>query len=547
MESVAKYFRLIIVYLCLLLPIFIGCEQKEDPADPVACFTMSSEEVEVGELIAFKNCSTNAENYSWDFGDGETSTEMAPSHSYSDDGQYPVKLRAYNKGNYHEETKIVTVINGGGGTSLEACFTYEPTTVVVNQRVDFTNCSEGEESDSYEWDFGDGGTSTAENPNHTFTEQGNYTVKLKVSAGSESDQVQKTIQVTGENTEKASVTFLLQMYIPYLWDDFDPEYDNVEIIGNFNNWGSGTQFAMYRMNDTSTIYGITLENFDVNENLEFRFKANTSEGAYEEQDENGSPMIRYHTVSSNPDDNIYADWFEGEQTVWVDFDDYNNGVPINAYSSYYMDDFSASTTKYYTGTGEDYSLTVQNGVYKVENYNADYSKAFTAGVYGPDQTTSFEIEYKMRATTTEVNSGSGYIWGVTDEGSSWEYFTFFMAPDGQYKAGNNGSSWVDWFDWKSGGNSSPNYNKITIRKQGSNYYIFVNEVFSHKEPVTSFYGHRIGIFIAKSNTVEFDYINIRTIDLIFTKGNEAKPIIHPEITIPTKAVKGVVEERLELN
>jgi len=59
---------------------------------------------------------------------------------------------------------------------VTADFTYGPTPVLVGRAVNFTNLSRN--ATAYEWDFGDGGTSTAANPTHTYSTAGTYTVVL---------------------------------------------------------------------------------------------------------------------------------------------------------------------------------------------------------------------------------------------------------------------------------------------------------------------------------------------------------------------------------
>ena len=533
MKKFMKYFRVTFSYLLLLLPILFGCEQKEDPADPIACFDMSSNEVEEDEMIAFSNCSTNAENYSWDFGDGDTSTEVSPTHSYGDFGQYAVKLRAYNKGKYHEETKVVKVVEAGGGTTtLVACFTYNPQSVEVNQAVEFTNCSDGEDSNSYQWDFGDGSTSTIEDPFHTYSEPGDYTVTLKVAAGSDTDQTQKSIHVTDVNSNTTSVTFFVQMYIQYLWGDFNPDYDKVEIIGDFNNWGSGTQFTMFRINDTSFIYGITLNNFELNKNIQFRFKANTSEGSHEEVDENGSLITRQHMVSSNPDENSLAYWFEDEDMVWVDEYDYE-GVPVNSFSNHFFDDFTdPSSSSFYQGSGEDYSATISGGLYSVSNSSTSFGRQFTVGNFdGPEESLNYQYEYYMKIADYTDYYGAGLIWGVNNSDSPWSYYKFDISPAGGIRMGYYNSAWVTLLDWTSGNaNPSPSYNLVTVRKLDSKYYIFINKTFAHEQIADPLFGSSFGVSVGSTLSVDFDYYGIDIINLNFGSKGMATP--NKDIALP---------------
>lgn len=65
---------------------------------PIAGFTMPTQKVTAPADVTFTNTSKNAESYEWDFGDGKTSTEAAPTHSYNHSGNYTVVLKA-KKGN----------------------------------------------------------------------------------------------------------------------------------------------------------------------------------------------------------------------------------------------------------------------------------------------------------------------------------------------------------------------------------------------------------------------------------------------------------------
>ncbi|MGB0429460.1 MAG: PKD domain-containing protein [Bacteroidia bacterium] len=65
------------------------------------------------QKIEFANNSTNANKYRWDFGDGNSSTDAAPTHWYKQDGSYTVKLTASNRCNENENETEVTVTASG--------------------------------------------------------------------------------------------------------------------------------------------------------------------------------------------------------------------------------------------------------------------------------------------------------------------------------------------------------------------------------------------------------------------------------------------------
>jgi gliding motility-associated-like protein len=130
--------------------------------------------------VNFNDLSTGgATSWRWDFGDGGTSTLQNPSHTYTTLGTYSVKL-FINDGNgcgdsiiKNQFIKVQAPVVAINGLPLEGCvpFTISPTPNVTT--VDGIA--------SYLWNFGDGGTSTAQNPSHTYTLQGTYTVKLYIT------------------------------------------------------------------------------------------------------------------------------------------------------------------------------------------------------------------------------------------------------------------------------------------------------------------------------------------------------------------------------
>jgi len=121
--------------------------------------------------VTFTNESLLGDTYAWDFGDGETSVEADPTHSFATNGSYWVCLTVTNECGSSEFCDSVVVCD-----EITADFT--STQSVFD--VDFTNESTGTIV-SYEWNFGDDASSTDENPTHTYAEDGEYTVCLIVT------------------------------------------------------------------------------------------------------------------------------------------------------------------------------------------------------------------------------------------------------------------------------------------------------------------------------------------------------------------------------
>ena len=101
-----------------------------------------------------------------------------------------------------------TITKGSGPGSIVAGFSGSPRSGNAPLNVSFTDQSIGVIT-SYSWDFGDGGTSSAQNPSHTYTAQGTYTVSLTVTGPSGSDTETKSNYIT-VTTPGSTVTVSFQ-------------------------------------------------------------------------------------------------------------------------------------------------------------------------------------------------------------------------------------------------------------------------------------------------------------------------------------------------
>ncbi len=138
------------------------------------------------------NNSLNATGHYWDFGDGSTSTQEVPTHSYAQPGVYEVLYVASNPTSCNfTDTLRFTIYCG---TQPTADFFSDPFPDVFNQEVQFTNTSVS--ANSFLWDFGDGTTSTEMHPTYTYKESGNFTVCLEASNGFCRDTICKLLSVT---------------------------------------------------------------------------------------------------------------------------------------------------------------------------------------------------------------------------------------------------------------------------------------------------------------------------------------------------------------
>ncbi|MFB3881009.1 MAG: PKD domain-containing protein [Armatimonadota bacterium] len=156
------------------------------PAAPAADFAASPRSGPAPLGVQFTDLSTgNPTSWSWDFGDGGTSTARNPSHTYAGPGAYTVSLTATNSGGSDLETKSNYIAVSAPPVSD---FIGTPTSGQAPLTVTFTDTSTNGPT-SWSWDFGDGSTSTVQSPSHTYASAGIYTVNLTATntAGSDTE------------------------------------------------------------------------------------------------------------------------------------------------------------------------------------------------------------------------------------------------------------------------------------------------------------------------------------------------------------------------
>ncbi|HKT05475.1 MAG TPA: PKD domain-containing protein [Rugosimonospora sp.] len=119
-------------------------------------------------------------SYSWAFGDGTTSTAQNPSHTYTAAGTYTATLTVTDSATPAKTaTATATVTVSAVGNPLAATASGTPTSGQTPLTVAFAGTATGGTPPyTYGWNFGDGSTSTAQNPSHTYNTAGTYTATL---------------------------------------------------------------------------------------------------------------------------------------------------------------------------------------------------------------------------------------------------------------------------------------------------------------------------------------------------------------------------------
>ena len=154
--------------------------------------------------VTFANLSSNATNFGWDFGDGQTSTAVGPSNTYTNAGSYTVTLTAVGAGGTNTLARTNYIVVTNPPPPVVADFTGSPTSGVAPLTVSFTNLSTG--ATSYSWDFGDTQTSTVVTPGNTYTNAGSYTVTLTANGAGGTNTLARTNYILVVNPAQLVVT-----------------------------------------------------------------------------------------------------------------------------------------------------------------------------------------------------------------------------------------------------------------------------------------------------------------------------------------------------
>jgi PKD repeat protein len=149
--------------------------------------------------VSFINSSLNATHYSWDFGDTESgsnnySSLKNPIHTFTNGGNYLVKLAVRNE--ICEPVSFDTLslmVFIADTADVTAAFSYTPEVACLGS--DFLFNSESQNAYIFHWDFGDGNTSSNMNPNHSYDEEGIYSVSLTASNSSKMDEITHEVSV----------------------------------------------------------------------------------------------------------------------------------------------------------------------------------------------------------------------------------------------------------------------------------------------------------------------------------------------------------------
>ncbi|MEM8909481.1 MAG: PKD domain-containing protein, partial [Bacteroidota bacterium] len=120
-----------------------------------------------------------ASTWFWDFGDGNTSEEQNPTHSYAEGGVYEVTLTITTADGCENAFRLLLFADDNAWYN-GACNALFMPLIISDTEVVFINTS-APDAIEFEWDLGDGTTSTEPFPQHTYAEPGSYEVTLTIT------------------------------------------------------------------------------------------------------------------------------------------------------------------------------------------------------------------------------------------------------------------------------------------------------------------------------------------------------------------------------
>lgn len=190
----------------------------------------------------------NLVSYAWNFDDGNTSTSANPVHRYTGQGDYTVTLTVTDDGGLTDTASLQIEVPN---QAPEAVGSANPTNADTGETINFTGSASSDDAGifSYLWEFGDGNTSNAANPMHSYVVEGNYSVKLTITDNQglmDTANINITVKVPNRSpiavasSDKTSGPNILTVNFNGSGSS-DPDGDTLSYIWNFGDGNTSNQ------------------------------------------------------------------------------------------------------------------------------------------------------------------------------------------------------------------------------------------------------------------------------------------------------------------
>lgn len=292
-----------------------------------------------GNTVNFTNNNLNAQDFLWDFGDAQTSTEENPTHTYLSPGVYTVTLIASNDCNTVLIESIITV----GFELPTAAFEVSSTDNCAPATMFFTDQSTGIPS-TWLWTFEGGtpATSTEQNPSVEYTEAGTYSVILQVSNAAGSSTLNAQDYITIQAIPSTAFDYVNTSPNEYQFNNLTDDADTYEWdFGDGNGSQAIAPLHIYADAGTYTVTltatndcgsntyteTIVISSVEKEQSIEpFSLYPNPNTGSFIIQWGDQSLDILHMTYLNTLGQIIPASFLQGEQEISVQVDDVPSGI-----------------------------------------------------------------------------------------------------------------------------------------------------------------------------------------------------------------------------